>query len=73
MKTPEYDIFSGIFGEGDAMWLEAVQGLGEACNKMKERAARVPGRYFIFCQTTHIVRASTDTSKRSDESRKAAS
>jgi hypothetical protein len=64
MKIPEYDVFSGKFGDGDAIWLEAVDGLDAACERMKQRAARLPGKYFVFCQTTHIVQASVDTSVR---------
>jgi hypothetical protein len=28
MKVPPYDLFSGSFGEGDAIWLGAIEGLG---------------------------------------------
>lgn len=59
---PQYDIFAGTLGDGDALWLEAIEGLGIAFEKMKERAARVPGKLFVFCQTTHTVQASIDTS-----------
>ena len=54
--------FAGTFGDGDALWLEAIEGLGIAFEKMKERAAGVPGKLFVFCQTTHTVQASIDTS-----------
>jgi hypothetical protein len=58
----QYDIFKGTFGGGDAIWLEAVEGLGMAYEKMKARAEKVPGKYFVFCQTTHVVQATADTS-----------
>jgi hypothetical protein len=62
MGIPQYDIFRGRFGDGDAIWLEAVEGLGVAYEKMKARAATVPGKYFVFCQTTHAVQDTIDTS-----------
>jgi len=39
----QYDIFKGTFGDGDAIWVEAVEGLGMAYERMKARAATVPG------------------------------
>jgi hypothetical protein len=62
INPPQYDLFAGTFGDGDALWLEAIEGLGIAYEKMKWRAARVPGKYFVFCQSTHTVQASIDTS-----------
>lgn len=61
MKIPQYDIFSGQIGR-DALWVEAVEGLGEACQKMKELAKKSPGAYFVFCPMSHSVLASIDTS-----------
>ena len=46
MKIPAYDIFSGSTPQ-DAMWLEAVEGFGAACEKMKEHAKKSPGAYFV--------------------------
>ena len=60
MKTPAYDIFSGSTPQ-DAMWLEAVEGLGAACEKMKEYAKKSPGPYFVLCQNTHMVLAHINT------------
>jgi hypothetical protein len=54
VKIPEYDIFSGQFDK-DAIWLETVEGLGAACEKMKELAKNPPGPYFVFCQNTHHI------------------
>jgi hypothetical protein len=59
---PTYDIFSGS-RDKDALWLEAVQGLGAACDRMKELAAQTKGPYFVFCTSTHKVLASVDTSQ----------
>ncbi|HKN25061.1 MAG TPA: hypothetical protein VJX72_09460 [Candidatus Acidoferrum sp.] len=61
MKVPQYDIFSGTL-DRDALWLEAVEGLGAACERMKERAKESPGAYFVFCSTSRAVLASTNTS-----------
>jgi len=44
------------------MWREAVDGLGAACDGMKERAQRSLGPYFVFCQNTHSICVSIDTS-----------
>ena len=60
MKIPEYDIFSGSTDK-DAMWLGAVEGLGAACDQMKEYAKQSPGPYFVFCQKTHAVLAHINT------------
>jgi hypothetical protein len=62
MKIPQYDVFLGTFGV-DATWLEAVDGVGNALDRMKFLAAEVPGPYFIFCQKTHRVMASMNTAK----------
>jgi len=44
------------------MWREAVDGLGAACDGMKERAQRSLGPYFVFCQNTQSICVSIDTS-----------
>jgi hypothetical protein len=60
VKCPQYDIFSGHIDK-DALWLEAVDGPGAACDRMKEHAKQTPGPYFVFCQKTHKVLAHIDT------------
>ena len=62
MTVPTYHIFSGL-PDRDALWLEAVEGLGAAHNRMRERAVKSPGAYFVFCPQTHTVLASIDTSR----------
>jgi hypothetical protein len=42
-----FDIFSG-HSDRDAVWLEAVEGLANAIQRMHEIAAERPGEYFIF-------------------------
>jgi hypothetical protein len=60
MNTPKYDIFSGS-GHRDAMWIEAVECLGAANERMKELATEKPGPYFVFCATRGVVLARVDT------------
>jgi hypothetical protein len=71
MSVPQYDIFSGKVDE-DAIWLEAVEGLGAANERMKDHAHRIPGPYFVFCQQTHEALGSIDTSISSVAKRKSA-
>jgi hypothetical protein len=61
MNAPRYDIFSGYI-DRNAIWLESVEGLGDASDRMLELATGKPGPYFVFCLTTHKILASVDTS-----------
>jgi hypothetical protein len=61
MTLLQYDIFSGL-PHKNAKWLESVEGLDAAREKMLERAARQPGPYFVFCVEAYAVLASTNTS-----------
>ncbi len=56
---PKFDIFSGDI-DRDALWIEAVEGLGCAVECMKDLAAQSPGPYSIFCARTHQVLAAID-------------
>ena len=60
MTVPQYHIFLGL--DGDAICMEAVDGLGKAHDRMKELAADFPGPYFILCAQTHSIVATVDTS-----------
>jgi len=60
MQVPQFDIFSGAIDK-NALWLEAVDGLGAAFGRMKELASATPGAYFIFRTRTRQVLASIDT------------
>lgn len=60
MSDATYDIFSGQVNNA-AIWLEAVEGLGNAYQRMTELASSSPGCYFIFCARTHTVRGSINT------------
>lgn len=62
MRIPTYDLFSGSPDEGP-VWLEKVEGLAAACDRMRERSERSPGQYFVLCGATHRILASIDTSR----------
>lgn len=59
---PMFDIFSGSFGDKNVQWLDAVEGLGNAADQMKQLAAQKPGRYFVFSTEQGIVVAAIDSS-----------
>ena len=46
-----FDIFSGTFKK--AWWIEAVEGLSNARERMQQIAGEQPGQYFLFCPSTH--------------------
>ena len=46
-----FDIFSGT--PKRAMWIEAVEGLSNARERMQQIAGEQPGQYFLFCPSTH--------------------
>ena len=46
-----FDIFSGTFKK--AWWIEAVEGLSNARERMQQIAEEKPGQYFLFCTRTH--------------------
>ena len=61
----KYKIVSGCFGSHEVMWLESVDGLEAAFERMKEIAAQQPGKYFIFSPSTKQSVASIDTTQQS--------
>jgi hypothetical protein len=60
MKPKELDIFSGSINE-QPVWLESVAGLAAASQRMMERAAHEPGRYFIYDAENRNVLECVDT------------
>jgi len=60
MRVPNYHVFSGS-RDKDALWLESIEGLGAANERMEQLAAEKPGPYFIFSTDTTFSR-SIDTS-----------
>jgi len=73
-----YDIFKDD-AEGSPLWIEAVDGLDQAMNRMEELAASDDSDYYLFCsQVGKIIRRIKRRSPRpedkpSDKSRKIAS
>jgi len=65
MPVPTYDLFLGR-ANSEAVWIEAVEGLGNAYEVMTKRAAEISGRYLLICSRTHTVRGSIDTSTSAD-------
>jgi len=59
-SLPKFDIFSGD-RDKDAQWIEAVEGLAKANERMQQLAAQRPGKYFIFYTGTHTVVANIET------------
>jgi hypothetical protein len=45
------------------MWLESVEGLEAAFERMREIATERPGKYFIFSPSTKEAVASLDTTQ----------
>jgi hypothetical protein len=46
-----FDIFAGT--EKNGLWLETVEGLSNARERLQQIAAEKPGQYFLFCAKTH--------------------
>ena len=61
MDVPWFDIFEGDLRSKDVLWIEAVEGLGAAKQRMDEIACERPGRYFVFYAHTHAILASRNT------------
>lgn len=61
-----YDVFQGSLDQ-DPKLVESVEGLEEACERMKQEAEKTPGKYFVFCVTGATVLATVDTSDRRAE------
>jgi hypothetical protein len=60
MSEPKFDIFSGELDK-NALWIETVEGLSNARERMEKMASEKPGRYFIFSASSHAVLAQTET------------
>lgn len=63
MRTCSFDIFRGRYPNPDVKWIEAVDGLPAAKERMDEIAAEKPGPYFVFNVFEHLLMASTDTTR----------
>jgi hypothetical protein len=60
MPEPTFDIFSGHSGE-NALWLEAVEGLSNARERMQQIAEQKPGPHFVFSVIGQSVLARIET------------
>ena len=68
MKRPTFDVFSGTPGE-DPLWLETVEGLSNARERMEQLAANEPGRYFVFSPLTNATLSRIESFKKPEELR----
>lgn len=59
-REPRFDIFSGQIDK-NALWIETVEGLSSARERMEQIAAEKPGQYFIFSPLNHAVLAQIET------------
>lgn len=59
------DIFQGHYGDENAIWIEAVDGLAAARKRMEEVALHRPGAYFVFSANDGLVLAIVNTAERS--------
>lgn len=64
MNSPTFDVFRGSLENG-ALWIESIEGLGAATQRMFQLSVLRPGAYFVFDCEKHKVLASTDTSPKS--------
>jgi hypothetical protein len=60
VSLPKFDIFSGD-GDKNPRWIEAVEGLAKANERMQQLAEQKPGKYFIFYTGTLTVVANIET------------
>jgi hypothetical protein len=61
MLAPTFEIFRGSLNSG-ALWIESVEGLEAATQRMYQLSVNRPGRYFVFDYQKQKVVASIDTS-----------
>ena len=54
MNETTFDIFSGA-PEENGLWVEAVEGLSNARQRMGQIAAQKPGKYFLFSRSSHSI------------------
>ena len=66
MTIPRFDVFSGLLDK-DARWIESVEGVGAAYERIKELAAATPGPYFVFDTVSNKVLAKIDSTHPNSE------
>jgi len=62
VSEPTFDIFSGS-SDKDAVWLECVDGLSEARQRLEYITAVRPGAYFLYDHASRSVIAKSGTTK----------
>ena len=67
-KSLVFDIFSGT-PEEKTLWLESVEGLAAARERLKQISAAKPGKYFVFSTANNSVVATADTSAKAHPSK----
>jgi len=65
-----FDIFSGGL-DRDPFWVETVEGLSNARERMQQIAARNPGRYFLYSVQSQAILAQIETFKKSESPQRA--
>lgn len=68
MSESTFDIFSGT-SDKDARWLESVEGLSEARERMEHIAAVRPGAYFLYDPLSHSILAKSGTTEQLQSTR----
>ena len=56
-----FDIFQGSGNKNDVQWLECIEGLDAARDRMYEIAAQRPGMYYVLNLQARLLVAKTDT------------
>jgi len=60
VSGPLLDIFRGL-PDGNAVWVEAVDGLASAKERMKQLSRELPDSYFVFSRRDHTILAFAST------------
>jgi hypothetical protein len=55
-----FDIFSGASDE-NGLWVEAIEGLSNARQRMKQIATEKPGKYFLFSGSSQSILTRIET------------
>jgi hypothetical protein len=63
LNEETFDIFSGS-AEEYGLWVEAIEGLSSAHQRMGQLAAEKPGRYFLLSSTDQSILTRVDTRSR---------
>jgi hypothetical protein len=59
--VPRFDVFSGLAGGKNAVWMDCAESFEKARNKMQVLAVENPGHYFVFSAAQQRIVADVDT------------